>query len=164
MLDIVYIYIKLSFNNFYELNYIDTLTSFIISWGFSFVWLSSDACGLLLVSLTPALDFSLLLSVVVHVWLLGLPDARLLWPPLSPRVCSSSCPLSCWCCPRERQLIFLYPIWHLNICISFQHSRLISVVLWSLLWASCNILLVLSLLYELNKIFDTHWLNSSTES
>jgi len=27
----------------------------------------------------------------------GLQHARLLWPPLSPRVCSNSCPFSQWC-------------------------------------------------------------------
>ena len=29
----------------------------------------------------------------------GLQHARLLWPPLSPRICSSSWPLSWWCHP-----------------------------------------------------------------
>ena len=29
----------------------------------------------------------------------GLQHTRLLWPPLSPRVCSNSCPLSWWCHP-----------------------------------------------------------------
>ena len=31
------------------------------------------------------------------LWLKGLQQARLLCPPLSPRICSSSCPLSWWC-------------------------------------------------------------------
>ena len=32
-------------------------------------------------------------------WPYGLQHARLLSPPLSPRVCSNSCPLSWWCHP-----------------------------------------------------------------
>ena len=31
------------------------------------------------------------------LWPHGLPCARLLCPPLSPGICSNSCPLSCWC-------------------------------------------------------------------
>ena len=33
----------------------------------------------------------------VSLWLHGLQHARLLCPPLSPRVCSNSCPLNQWC-------------------------------------------------------------------
>ena len=33
------------------------------------------------------------------LWLHGLQHVRLLCPPLSPRVCSNSCPLSWWCHP-----------------------------------------------------------------
>ena len=33
------------------------------------------------------------------LWPRGLQHARLLCPPLSPRVCSNSCPLSQWCHP-----------------------------------------------------------------
>ena len=31
------------------------------------------------------------------LWCRGVQHARLLWPPLSPRVCSNSCPFSGWC-------------------------------------------------------------------
>ena len=37
------------------------------------------------------------LSLPNRLWPHGLQHARLLCPPLSPRVCSNSCPLSQWC-------------------------------------------------------------------
>ena len=37
------------------------------------------------------------LSCILTLWLHGLQHARLLCPPLSPRVCANSCPLSQWC-------------------------------------------------------------------
>ena len=37
------------------------------------------------------------LVVFDSLWLHGLQHARLLWPPLSPRALSNSCPLSQWC-------------------------------------------------------------------
>ena len=33
------------------------------------------------------------------LWPHGLQHARLLCPSPTPRACSNSCPLSCWCCP-----------------------------------------------------------------
>ena len=39
-------------------------------------------------------------QILSHVWFLqphGLWHARLLYPPLSPGICSNSCPLSWWC-------------------------------------------------------------------
>ena len=37
------------------------------------------------------------LSCILTLWPQGLQHARLLCPPLSPRVCANSCPLSQWC-------------------------------------------------------------------
>ena len=74
----------------------------------------------------------------------GLQHDKLLCPPLSPRVCSNSCPLSQWCCLTissstappspfafnlsERQgLCIKWPkYWSFSISISSEHSGLIS--------------------------------------
>ena len=58
-----------------------------IAGGFFTIWASREA---LTVSRTPYF-------AVVVLWPHGLQHSRLLCPPLSPRVCSDSCPLSQWC-------------------------------------------------------------------
>ena len=56
--------------------------------------------------MTPA--YFIVVQLLSHVWLcqalchdfashVSLYHVRLLWPPLSPRLCSNSCPLSQWC-------------------------------------------------------------------
>ena len=50
---------------------------------------------------TPSPPLLLLTVLVVSdsLWPHGLQHTRLICPPLSPKVCSNTCPLSCWCHP-----------------------------------------------------------------
>ena len=52
--------------------------------------------------------------VFVSLWLHGLQHTRLFCPLPSPRVCSHSCPLSCWC-----YLTISYSVAPFSFCLQF---------------------------------------------
>ena len=58
----------------------------------------------------------------------GLQHARLLWPPLSPRVCSNSCPFSQWCylTISSSAIPFTLCLQSFQVSGSFPMSRLFS--------------------------------------
>ena len=112
--------------------------------GLSFiVFLIIISTGLLFHSHSPSIPFNsrpfLYIPVALHLcyavlsqsvlsdslWSHGLQHTRLPCPPLSPRVCSSTCPLSWWCYPS---LLLLFSCWVVFDSLrphGSQHARLL---------------------------------------
>ena len=66
----------------------------------------------------------------------GLQPARLPCPSLSPRVCSDSCPLSCWCRPTISSSVTPFSFCHQSYPASrsFPISWLCASIRWSKYW------------------------------